>query len=142
MNRLAFFDTNIFLYSDDVSNSGKQALAIKLITAYQRAGLAAVSLQVMQEYFSAATRKLGLDVELAQWKVEVISRFRVVRIVEADVIAAIELHRLHHVSFWDALIVQAARISGAEILFSEDMQSGSRLGGVTIVNPFDTGAAF
>ena len=43
MNRLAYFDTNIFLHSDDVSNSGKQALAMQFITACQLAGLAAVS---------------------------------------------------------------------------------------------------
>jgi len=90
----------------------------------------------MQEYFVIATRKLGVDVELAQKKVEWMARLHVVRLVEEDVISAIELHRLHRISFWDAMIVHAARLGGAEVLYSEDLQDGASLAGVRIVNPF------
>ena len=51
-------------------------------------------------------------------------------------IAAIELHRLTRISFWDALIVHAARLSGAAVLYSEDLQHGAVLGGIPIVKPF------
>jgi predicted nucleic acid-binding protein len=136
MNRLAFFDTNIFIYADDAAAPAKQARAIQLITGHQRSGLLVVSIQVMQEYFAAATRKLGVDPETAQRKVQLLARARVVRFVEGDVIAAIELHRLTRVSFWDATIVHAARLAGADILYSEDLQHGAVLGGVRIDNPF------
>jgi predicted nucleic acid-binding protein len=136
MNRPAFFDTNIFLYSDDASSPAKQARAIQLITGYQRSGLLVVSLQVLQEYFAAATRKLGVDPETAQRKVELLARARVVRFVEDDVIAAIEFHRLNRISFWDAMIVRAARLAGTDLLYSEDLQHGAILGGVRIENPF------
>src|SRR5208283_713968 len=112
MNRPAFFDTNIFLYSDDASSPAKQARAIQLITGYQRSGLLVVSLQVLQEYFAAATGKLGVDPETAQRKVELLARARVVRFVEDDVIAAIEFHRLNRIPFWDAMIVRSARLAG------------------------------
>jgi len=59
-----------------------------------------------------------------------------VRFEVTDVIAAIELHRLTHISFWDALIIHAARISGATVVYSEDFQHGSVLAGVRIRNPF------
>jgi predicted nucleic acid-binding protein len=52
------------------------------------------------------------------------------------VIAAIEFHPLTQVSFWGAMIVHAARSAGAEVLFSEDFQTGAVLGGVRVVNPF------
>jgi len=52
------------------------------------------------------------------------------------VIAAIELHRLTRISFWDALIVQAARVAGATVLYSEDLEHGASLGGIPVVNPF------
>ena|SRR5271157_2613825 len=136
MNRLAFFDTNIFIYADDVSVPAKQACAIQLITDYRRSGLLVVSIQVLQEYFAAATRKLGVDPETAQQKVQLLTRARVVRFVEGDVIAAIELHRLNRISFWDAMIVHAARLAGADLLYSEDLQHGAILGGVRINNPF------
>lgn len=95
-----------------------------------------VSLQVLQEFYAAATRKLGLAPETAQRKVELLSKGLVVRFEAADVVAAIELHRLNQVSFWDALIVHAARCAGAKTLYSEDLHPGAVLGGVTVVNPF------
>jgi predicted nucleic acid-binding protein len=136
MNRPAFFDTNIFVYADDASAPAKQARAIELITGYQRAGLLVVSIQVLQEYFAAATRKLGINPETAQRKVQLLARARVVRFGETDVIAAIELHRLHRISFWDGLIVHAARLAGTDIIYSEDLHHGQTLGGVRIDNPF------
>jgi predicted nucleic acid-binding protein len=138
MNRLAFFDTNIFVYSDDKSEPARQSRAIQLIASYQRAGLLVISIQVLQEYFAAVTRKLHVDPEMAQRKVEVLARARIVRFTADDVIAAIELHRLHRISFWDAMIVHAARLAGADVLYSEDMQHGTVLAGVRIDNPFIT----
>ena len=136
MNGLAFFDTNILVYTDDQSSPDKQTRAIELFLDRQRQGLAVISLQVLQEYFVAVTRKLGVDAELAQQKVQILSRGRVVRFAEDDVIASIELHRLTRISFWDAMIVHAARIAGATKLYTEDLQHGSTIGGVSIVNPF------
>lgn len=55
----------------------------------------------------------------------------------ADLIAgAIDLHALHSLSFYDALIVQAALVSGCKRLLSEDLQHGARFGAVQVVNPF------
>jgi predicted nucleic acid-binding protein len=50
--------------------------------------------------------------------------------------AGLSDHRLTRISFWDALIVQAARIAGASVLYSEDLQHGATLGGISVVNPF------
>ena len=90
----------------------------------------------MQEYFAAVTRKVGVDAELAQRKVQLLARGRVIRFEPDDVIAAIELHRLRRISFWDAMIVHAAQVARAAVLYSEDLQHGSVLGGVALVNPF------
>lgn len=136
MNHSAFFDTNVLVYADDNLSPEKQRTAIELFSRYRRQKTAILSLQVLQEYFSAATRKLALAPEFAQQKVELFARARVVGFEASDVIAAIELHRLVRISFWDALIVHAARLGGASILYSEDFQDGSTLGGVRIVNPF------
>ena len=95
-----------------------------------------VSLQVLQEYFVAVTRKLGLASEMAQRKVELLARGRAVRFEARDAIAAIELHRLTQISLWDALIVHAARSAGAAVLYTEDLHAGAVLGGVRVVNPF------
>ena len=136
MNGLAFFDTNVLVYADDTSSLEKRDRAIALFAEHLRRGTAVVSLQVLQEYFVAATRKLGLAPEMAQRKVEIMARAKVVRFDASDVIAAIELHRLTLLSFWDALIVHAARLAGAAVLYTEDLQSGAVLGGLRVVNPF------
>jgi len=136
MSGLSFFDTNVLLYQDDTSSPAKQHQALALFADHFQKGTAALSLQVLQEYFYTATMKLNLASEKAQRRVEIFSSANVVRFETTDIIAAIELHRLTQISFWDALIVHAARVSGAKVLYSEDFRHGSVLGGVRIVNPF------
>lgn len=136
MRDLAFFDTNILVYADDADSPAKRDRAISLFAAHVRAETAVISLQVLQEYYAAATRKLHISAELAQRKVEILKRIRTVRFDANDIIAAIELHRLHTISFWDALILHAARRANAAVLYSEDLQAGSTIAGVAIVNPF------
>ena len=95
-----------------------------------------VSLLVLQEYFVAATRKLGVDPQTARRKVELLAELDVVTPEVPDILAAIDLHRLHRFSFWDALILRSAKLGGCAVLFSEDIQDERRIEGLRIVNPF------
>lgn len=131
-----FVDTNVVVYADDADAGPKRDLARTLLTRIFSDGSAVVSVQVLQEYFAAATRRLGLPAEAARNRVEALGRLEVVSLAADDVLAAIDLHRLHSLSIWDALIVRAALVSGCRTLFSEDLQSGRRFGALEIVNPF------
>jgi predicted nucleic acid-binding protein len=133
----SFFDTNVLIYADDRAFPAKQRRALELVAEHRRARTGVVSLQVLQEYFVTVTRKLQLDVLLARRKVELISEFDVATPEVPDVLAAIDLHRLHRISFWDAMVVRSAKQSGCRILLSEDMQKAREIEGVRIVNPFD-----
>ena len=95
-----------------------------------------ISTQVLQEYFVTATKKLKVPAEIARRKTELFGRFELIQINYGDILAAIDLHRAHQLSFWDALIVRAAMRAGCTVLFSEDLQTGRKIGGVEIVNPF------
>jgi predicted nucleic acid-binding protein len=95
-----------------------------------------VSLQVLQEYFVTVTRKLHVDVRIARRKVELLAEFDVAAPEVADILAAIDLHRLHTLSFWDALVIRSAKQSGCTVLFSEDMQHTRDIDSLQIVNPF------
>lgn len=132
----SFFDTNILIYADDKAAPAKQRKAVDLIAEHRRARSGAVSLQVLQEYFVTVTKKLGVDAAIARRKVELLSEFDVASPEVADILAAIDLHRLHGFSFWDALILRAAKQAGCSVLFSEDMQGSREIDGVRIVNPF------
>jgi len=131
-----FLDTNILVYAEDPIDPVKQQTAQQLIVAHRRHRTGVVSIQVLQECFTSLTGKLKLDAGLARRKVELHAGFQVFQPVVEDVLAAVDLHRLHRFSYWDALIFRAAKQSGCRILLSEDMQHGRILDGVRIVNPF------
>jgi predicted nucleic acid-binding protein len=132
----AFLDTNILIYCDDPRYPDKQVKALELIKDHLRLRTGVISLQVLQEYFVNATRKLKLDPALAQQRLEVYARFEIVEPVVADLFAAIDFHRLHSISFWDSMVIHCAKKAGCRVLLSEDMQHGQTIDGVRIVNPF------
>ena len=132
----SFFDTNVLIYSDDNSAKRKQSRALELLAEHRRAGTGVVSLQVLQEYFVTVTRKLQVDDQVARRKVELLAQFDVAAPEIVDVLAAIDLHRLHQFSFWDALIVRAAQQTACRVLFSEDLLHNRVIDGLRIVNPF------
>jgi predicted nucleic acid-binding protein len=136
MSARSFFDTNVLVCADDQAELAKQQRAIALVAEHRRAGTGVVSLQVLQEYFVTVTRKLNVDPRVAHRKVELLAEFDVAAPGVADILAAIDLHRLHGFSFWDALILRAAHEAGCTVLFSEDMQDAREIDGVRVVNPF------
>ncbi len=136
MTARSFLDTNVLIYSDDKSAPAKQRRALDLIAEHRRARTGVVSLQVLQEYFVTATRKLHVDASIARRKVELLAEFDVVAPDLGDILAAIDLHRLHKFSFWDALVLRSAKQSGCSVLFTEDLQDTRELDGILIVNPF------
>ncbi len=132
----SFFDSNVLIYADDKADPAKQQRALDLLAEHRRGRTGVVSLQVLQEYFVTVTRKLQVDARIARRKVELLAEFDVATPEVADILAAIDLHRLHGFSFWDALILRAAKQAGCSVLFSEDMQEAREVDGVRIVNPF------
>jgi predicted nucleic acid-binding protein len=132
----AFVDTNILVYADDRADPAKQSRAQDLIRQLIRERTGRVSTHVLAEYFVAATRKLGLDAVAARRRVELYSRFDVVALQPGDVLGAIDLHRLHGFSLWDALIIRASLVAGCRKLYTEDLQPGFRIETMEIVNPF------
>jgi predicted nucleic acid-binding protein len=126
-----FFDTNVLLYVMS-ADKAKADRAEALISA---GGV--VSVQVLNEFVSVASRKLGMRLPEIR---EVLSAIRSICSVEP---LSVETHDLafdlmgrFHLSFYDALIVAAARLANCRILYSEDMQNAQEIEGVTIRNPF------
>ena len=134
---MVFFDANIILYTDDSRVPDKQKVASELIARHIRKRDAVISFQVLQEYYFGATRKFKVAPEEAQEKVSsLLESCRMVTLADEALIAGIELHRLHTISFWDAFVIQAARTAGVQILYSEDLQRGRMFGSTRIVDPF------
>jgi predicted nucleic acid-binding protein len=132
----SLLDTNVLVYADAADEPAKQRQAVALITTLRSAGDAVLSTQVLQEYVNVALRKLRLPHALIRERLSFYRRFDLVT-TSPDLIAdALDLQMLRGISFYDALVVQAAAAGGCQRVLSEDLQHGASLGGVRIENPF------
>lgn len=134
----AFFDTNLLVYLFDADAPSKQARAREVLDREVRAGRAVLSTQVLQEFYVTVTRKLGrpLAPDVAYRAVADLSALPLVQVDRQTILSAIQRCRRDRLSFWDALIVQAALTAGAEILYTEDLQHGRVMDGLQVENPF------
>ncbi len=134
----AFFDTNVIVYAFDASAPAKRTTAQRLFAQCAADGTLLLSVQVLQEFYVTVTRKLErrLPEDEAVAAVESLSAFPVVATDAPMVLAALNTHRRAAISFWDALIVEAARAGGAAVLYSEDLHDGLDFGGLRVSNPF------
>lgn len=136
MKERVFFDTNVLLYADDADAGARRHIAQQHLEGALRDGTAVLSTQVLQEYFVVSTRKLGVPAEMARQKIELLATMDLIHVGLELILGAIDLHRLHGISFWDALIVKAASAAGCRRLLSEDLHHGQKLDGVLVENPF------
>ena len=136
MSARSFLDANVLVYTDDHDAPEKRRMALDLFSELRRSGRGVLSTQVVQEYFAAATRKLGVDAEIARRKVEIFARLELVRVGLPTILGGIDLHRLHRWSFWDSMIVRAALDARCAVLYSEDLGTSKRVEGLESVNPF------
>ncbi len=133
---IAFLDANVLVYCIDITAPAKQARARALVARSTAAGEAVASTQVLIELFHTLTRKYQVPADAAQALTQGYCAWPVVGTDVSLVGAAIERTVQHRLSIWDAMIVEAALRSGAQTLYSEDLQHGQRIDGMTIVNPF------
>jgi predicted nucleic acid-binding protein len=135
----SFIDTNLFLYNLDDSESAKHTIATDIIHSALETGRSCISYQVVQECLNAGLRKahIPLDHLLAArylhtiliplWKINPSPNLYQ---------RGLELQSRYQLSFYDSLIVAAALEGGCKTLYSEDLQHGQRIDGLTIKNPF------
>lgn len=133
-----FFDTNVLVYLFDADSPDKRKKARSLFQKHSEAGDILLSTQVLQEFYVAVTRKLARPLDTAAAS-EAVSSFAELPLVQIDselIVSAIHRSRNGRLSFWDALIVQAAIEGHASTLYSEDMQHGQMQDSLRVVNPF------
>jgi len=129
-----FVDTNVFAYMFDSASPAKQAVAKRLIAASDFV----TSAQVLGELYVTLTRKLvnKIPPEIAKRTITELRTMPVVPTTANLVSAAIDTSIRFQLSYWDALIVEAAASSNCTILMTEDLNDQAIIRGVRIVNPF------
>ena len=133
-----FVDTNILIYAHDRSASAKHEQARALIESLWENGNGCLSIQVLQEFYVNATRKINkpLNTETAKDIIASLGEWPTHSPTVGDVLAAIELQRRYSLSFWDAMILTSAAKLECNVLLSEDLSEGHDYDGVKVVNPF------
>lgn len=135
MTSRVFIDSNILLYAIDKSDVRRRNAARKVLRKLIRHRQGVVSTQVAQEFYSIATRKLGVQPIIARRVLEHFDDFDVVSIDMPIVHEAIDCSILSKISFWDALIICTAKAYGVQEVYSEDLNEGQVIRGVKVSNP-------
>lgn len=136
---LVFVDTNVLVYSYDLSAGKKHERARGLVEDLWRTRRGCISVQVLQEFFVNVTRKIPapLPTSIARELIQDLAHWRTHAPDERSVLAAIDLHERAGLSFWDAMILRSAVSLGCETLYTEDLNAGQSYEGVVVENPFE-----
>lgn len=133
-----FVDTNILVYAHDASAGAKHERAKDLLAGLWGNGNGCLSIQVLQEFYVTITRKVRrpLDPEIALQRVQDLGYWLIHSPTGADVVEAVRLHQSARLAFWDAMVMISAAKLSCQTLWSEDLNTGQVIAGVTIKNPF------
>lgn len=132
----AFLDTNVCVYAYDTTETRKRRIARALAADSVRPLV--VSTQVLQEFFNVVTRRLPatLSHEDAAQATRSWAELPVVASDAGLIHRAVQTVAEHQLSIWDALIIEAAVRGGCDVLYTEDLNAGSTIRGVKIIDPF------
>ena len=130
-----FIDTNILIYSMDPFDPEKRQRCRALLKTLKDDLRGVISTQVMQEFYVAATKKLGAEPLVVKDILSAFERFETVVIMPDIIKEAIDCGIINRLSFWDALIVAAAESANCGKLWTEDLNDGQVIRGVRIENP-------
>jgi len=138
MNGKCFVDTNVLVYAHDRSAGRRYQLAKELLERLWIERRGVLSTQVLQEFCAAVLRKSARPAKMEELeeRLDAFLHWEVVVNSAAAALEALQLQKRHQVSFWDALILRAAAVAEADVLYSEDLSHGQSYGRVQVVNPF------
>jgi predicted nucleic acid-binding protein len=134
-----FVDTNVLLYAYDRTEPDKQRKSLSILNNLASNDLAAVSTQVLGEFFATAIRKLRVPLSVNDASLQVaifLQSFEIVNLTGAIVLEAARGVREYQFNFWDAQIWAAAKLNQIPIVLTEDFNVGAVIEGVRFVNPF------
>lgn len=132
-----FVDTNILIYAHDADAGAKHERARTLVQELWRTRSGVVSTQILQELVVNLRRKTRQPPGAKATR-DIITDYLSWHVVVNDgdsILEALAVEERYQISFWDALMIQAARASGAEVLYSEDLSDGQFYGSVRVINP-------
>jgi predicted nucleic acid-binding protein len=136
MTAPVFVDSNVFLYALDKADLKKQQAARNWRAELWKSRRGRLSFQVLGEFYVNAVRLLPKARDEARAEVRDLLAWQPVITDAALLEQGWKLQDRYQLSYWDALIVAAAKTSSCSYLLTEDLQAGQNLDGIEVVNPF------
>jgi predicted nucleic acid-binding protein len=136
MTAPVFVDTNVLIYALDAADLKKQEAARAWRAELWKSGRGRISYQVLQEFYAKVTQKWPGARREARAEVRDLLAWRPVAVDAGVLERAWTLQDRYQLSFWDSLIVAAARSASCRYLLTEDLQGHQDLDGVLVINPF------
>jgi predicted nucleic acid-binding protein len=133
-----FVDSNVLIYAVDEGGPKKNETARLWRDELWKTRRGRISFQVLQEFYANATRKDPSAREHIQAEIRNLLSWQPVTIDHEILEGAWKLQDRYNISFWDSLIVSAAKAASCPYLLTEDLQEGQEMDGVLVVNPFRT----
>jgi predicted nucleic acid-binding protein len=130
-----FVDTNILVYAHDKDAGDKYLIAkAKVESLWNRQILPSISVQVLQEFHVNLVRK---KVKASDAREAVLNylEWDVIDNDRALLLEGMRLQETWRLSFWDALIIAAAKRAKVKELWTEDLNPGQNFEGVVVINP-------
>jgi len=136
MTAPVFVDTNVLIYALDEADPKKQQAARAWRAELWKSRCGRISYQVLQEFYAKVTQKWPKARPAARAEVRDLLAWRPVAVDSGVLERAWIIQDRYQISFWDALIVAAARSASCRYLLTEDLQADQNLDGVIVINPF------
>lgn len=136
MTALVFVDTNVLIYALDRADVKKHQAAQEWRQELWKSRRGRISFQVLQEFYAKVTQKWPAGRDEARAEIRDLLAWQPVA-VDGDILKrGWKIQDRYRLSFWDALIVAAAKSLGCRYLLTEDLQTNQDLDGIMVVNPF------
>jgi len=136
MTAPVFVDTNVLIYALDNADLKKQQAAQEWRAELWRKRQGRISFQVLHEFYAKVTYKWPNVRQAARSEVRDLLAWRPVAVDGAMLDHAWKIQDRYQLSFWEALIVAAAKSAACRYLLTEDLRSGQDFEGLLVVNPF------
>lgn len=131
-----FVDTNVLIYALDEGDPRKKQAAWGWRAELWRTQRGRVSFQVLQEFYVNVTRKWPAARDEARAEVRDLLAWHPVVLDEEVLVSGWSIQDRYKLSFWDAMIVAAAKAASCQYLLTEDLQPDREMEGIVVVNPF------
>lgn len=131
-----FLDTNFLVYCFSEDELQKRETCLALLQQGKQKAAFVLSTQVLNEFAAVMLKKYKLPANQVKGIIDNLTLFEVVPVDATLIKEAIGIYSSHQLSFWDSLIISAAKTAHCHTLLTEDLHHGAKLEGLHIENPF------